>query len=132
LQDGFTKLDPNDSEAEAEYYKDFLAPPSSQDEGSEKAEEDIEAYRNKLLSGIDLGKADNNKTKEGKKQLDFDNIDWDNINEDDLDSDDLDAMEQHQNNGGKSSNKQRKGNNDGPDIKFTTGFGEDIGKKLLK
>jgi len=122
LQDGFTKIDPNDSEAEAEYYKDLIAPPSSEEEGSEKDEKDIEEYRKKLLSGIDLGEAG---TKQNKKELDFDNIDWDNINSDELDSEDLDAIEKRQN------NKQQK-ISDGPNIKFSTGFGEDIGKKLLK
>ena len=97
-----------------------MAPES--EEESEKADEDIEEYRKKLLSGIQSGSS--KKTKNGD-QIDFDNVDWDNINSDELDSEDIDNIE---NNKGKKHTK----NSDTPDIQFTTGFGEDIGKKLLK
>lgn len=115
LQQGFKNLDPNDSEAEREFYKDFIASGSS-DNQSEKSEQDIEEYRKKLLSGLD----DNKKKQDNKSNLNIDNIDWDKVNPEDFDSDDLDAIEE-----GKTINKNT------PDIQFTTGFGENIGKKLL-
>ena len=85
-----------------------------------KGEEDIEEYRKKLLSGIETGEGDNQ-----KRGLEFEDIDWDNVNPDDFDSDDLDALEN-----GKAIAKGKAKNT--PDIQFTTGFGEDIGKELLK
>ena len=50
-------------------------------------------------------------------------MDWDAINSDELNSEDLDALEK------KADNKSKKG---GLGVKFATGFGEDIGKKLIK
>lgn len=64
---------------------------------------------------------DTNK-KDGKE---LDDIDWDNVNEDDFDSDDLDKLES-----GKAIGGKKKHNT--PDIQFSTGFGEDVGKELLK
>ena len=57
--------------------------------------------------------------------MDAKDIDWDAINSDELNSEDLDQIEKT----GKldiSKSKQ------GPNIKFTTGFGENIGEKLIK
>jgi len=103
LQEGFKKLNHEDSEAEAEYYKDLIAPPS--DEESAKSDQDIDEYRAKLLGGLT------------EKKKNVDEIDWDNVKSDEFDSEDLDHIEANQN---------------APEIKFTSGFGEDIGKKLLK
>lgn len=71
------------------------------------------------MSGLTSGKDDSKK--KSKKNLEFEEIDWDNVNPDDFDSDDLDQIE---------ANKEKK--KGGPEIKFTSGFGEDVGKKLLK
>jgi len=101
LRNGFSK-DLQDPEKEAEYYKDFIAPGSDQD-SDERSERDIEEYRQKLLKGTSLAKHD------------MDNVDWDNLN-----SDDLDSLE------GEFDGKKQS-----PDIQFTTGFDENIGKKLL-
>ena len=79
-------------------YRDFIAP-ASEDEGKSGSDQDIEAYRNQLLSGLN-----------GKPKKRDEEIDLENLNSDDLDSDgEIKAT---------------------PDIQFTTGFGEDIGKKL--
>lgn len=120
LREGFTCLDPNDPEAEAAYYKEFIAGSSDEeDDNVSKNSAEIEEYRKKLLSGLTNG--DGKQKKKEKKSLEFDDIDWDNVNPDDFDSDDLDQIE---------ANKEKK--KGGPDIKFTSGFGEDVGKKLLK
>lgn len=122
LAEGFRNFDANDAEAEAEYYKDFIGGSSATDLDDDlQNEEDIEEYRKKLLSGLEKG-GDGKGGDGKKKELDFDKIDWDNVNEEDFDSDDLDKLEDGLNNPKKSKDI----------VQFTSGFGEDIGKKLLK
>ena len=62
----------------------------------------------------------------GKTQAD-DEIDWDAMNSDELDSEDLDNLEKF----GKLPNKEGQKHTKN-DIKVSTGFSEDIGKKLIK
>ena len=57
--------------------------------------------------------------------MELEDIDWDNVDPEDFDSDDLDNLEND-----KAISKGKAKNT--PDIQFTTGFGEDIGKELLK
>ena len=54
-------------------------------------------------------------------------MDWDAINSDELNSEDLDQLEKT----GKLKLK-KDSKSSGIDIKFSTGFGEDLGKKLIK
>lgn len=51
LTEGYKHLDPNDPEAEAEFYKEFIAGSSESDASSSRSE-DMEEYRAKLLSGL--------------------------------------------------------------------------------
>jgi len=56
-------------------------------------------------------------------------VDWDAINSDELDSEDLNNLEE---NGKLATKKIAKKNGQGLDIKFSTGFGEDVGKKFIE
>ena len=94
-----SKIDPNDSDAEDKYYRQFIAPASEDDDSKSGSDQDIDEYRSKLLTGMAKG---------GKRK--DSEVDLENINSSDLDSD------------GELKTT--------PDIQFTTGFGEDIGKKL--
>ena len=124
LKRGFMMGDDVDGEYEKKYYSEFLAPPTDEEDNREEAQpKDIEDYRNKLLTGLteDKGKS----ARGPKEEVDAKDIDWDAVNSDELNSEDLDQIEQT----GKldvSKSKQ------GPEIKFSTGFGENIGEKLIK
>lgn len=53
LTEAYKYIDPNDPEAETEFYKEFLAGSSDEDEVESKNSKDIEEYREKLLSGLE-------------------------------------------------------------------------------
>jgi len=56
-------------------------------------------------------------------------MDWDAINSDELNSEDIDRLEA----GGKLVTKKKtKKKGEGMNIKFSAGFGEDVGKKLME
>jgi len=115
-----------DDEYEAKFYEDLVAPGTDEEDNqdTERKPQDIEEYRNKLLSGLtNEPSKDKRGERNVKEDVDADNIDWDAINSDQLDSEDLDQIEST---GKIDVAKSRKG----PDIQFTTGFGEDIGQKL--
>ena len=124
LQKGFT-VEFQDSDQEAEYYRDILQKSEDEEEDEEvdsdgAAKDDaIEKQRQKLLEGLQ-GEGEV-KDKRGAD----DDIDWDAINSDDLDDDDIDELEQT---GKLSKNKEKKNG----DSHVTTGFGENVGKKLLE
>lgn len=107
------------SEDEAEYYKDLIQQSSEDDQMISDTEKDrkLETKRKKLLEGLSQGV---------KKEIaDADNIgdvDWDQIDSDDLNSEDLDALEK------KTKEKPKSG----LDVKFAKGFGENIGKKFIE
>lgn len=124
LAAGFMIGDDVDPEKEAEYWKDLIAPESDEDDENDLAPKNLEEQRRKLLEGLDDDDDEAKEKKHKKKeQIDVENMDWDAINSDELDSEDLDRIESAQ----KIKQSQK-----GPDIKFSSGFGEDVGKKLLK
>jgi len=110
---------------------------SDEEGGAKKASggindnDDIEDYRRKLLDGL-LGDKSHGYDKKGKDdddEVDLDNIDFDAINSDELNSEDIDRLEK----GDKiATKKKQKDKREGLSIKFSSGFGEDVGKKLLK
>lgn len=107
----------DDSDAEKEYYKGLLA-----SSGSEQEQEyDIEEQRKKLLAGLSKEEGFKMGRQEPEEELDLDNMDWDAMNSDDIGSEELNALE-------KGVQKKQK---DNLKINFTTGFGEDVGKKLI-
>lgn len=57
---------------------------------------------------------------------DEEDVDWDALNSDELDSEDLDNLEKH----GKLLKKKEKPAQN--DLKVSTGYTEDIGKKMMK
>ena len=114
LQNGF-KIQFKDSDEETEYYKDMLQQ-SSDSSGGE--DDNLELQRQKLLSGLSGGVRPEIANAEN-----LEDVDWDAINSDELNSEDLDALEK------KAGNPIQKKSN--LDIKFSKGFGEDVGKKLI-
>jgi hypothetical protein len=135
LAKGFTgEIDGSD--AEREHYQGLMASSDDGDDagkagGNKMGEGDIEDYRRKLLDGL-TGDKSHNFDKKGKidaeDEVDLDNIDFDAINSDELNSEDIDRLEK----GGKiATKKKNKDSREGLSIKFTSGFGEDVGKKLL-
>ena len=111
----------SDSDADAKYYKDLVASDSSS--GDERRSQDIEAYRKKLLDGLQGDKSELFRKNRGDQDLDDEDINWDELNSDELNSEDLDNLEKH----GKLAKKKAK-----DDVKVSTGFDNDIGEKLLK
>lgn len=77
----------------------------------------LEEQRKKLLSGLSGVKPEIANAKN------LEDVDWDAINSDELNSEDLEALEQKAGNNKKGSKL---------DIKFSKGFGEDVGKKLIE
>jgi len=110
LQNGFTREVGSDEEND-DYYKGLIA-----SSGDDSEESDIEETRKKLLTGLS-GKPD----LEGKN---LEDIDWDAINSDELDSEQIGELEKT----GKI--EQKKNKKSSVDVKFSKGFGDNVGKKL--
>jgi len=68
------------------------------------------------------------KGKQDTEDCDLDNMDWDAINSDELNSEDIDKLE---NDGRLITKKETKKKGEDLHIKFSAGFGEDVGKKLM-